>query len=504
MSDHRGELPPPVSPDLYTREYFMTDCDGYELFARGDTRLPERMEEALLLAGDLRGRWVLDIGCGRGELTCEAARRGAERAVGIDYSPAALDLSWERARMLKPEERKRVEFKLADAKGLDFPDRCFDVVFLVDVYEHLHPYEVQQCLREIKRVLRPWGKLIVHTGPNTWFYRVGYPLARLALKVMVRKELPENLRGQYDDIMHVNEQSPLSLWRGLQKEGFEATVIPRSFLPGFRPNLWKRLATQVLFARPFGYVFCTSLMAVARPAVRGRELDIRTGRILRALEPPRGCKILLVGDREGDLYGTLSELEGIETTWVEPFTGSPPGHQPVKEGVPEASSSSQPEPDPDHGMVQRVSRTVSDPARLPFPDEFFHVVVSQFALDRLEDPETALREWVRVTRPGGKVLLLLENGDFPGWETRPLPAPSSIFHIKEARELIRACGLKPITVESWLPHLPLPALYRGDLTPLLLWEKALRRVPHLMGKKGRWLAALAIKREMGTKRGSGR
>ena len=491
MDEDREGLPPPVPPELYTREYFMTDCDGYDLFTRGETRLPERMEEALALAGDLRGRWVLDIGCGRGELTCEAARRGAARAVGIDYSPAALELSRERARLLDPRDRERVEFRLADAKGLDFPDSTFDAVFLVDVYEHLHPYEVERCLREVRRVLRPWGRLVVHTGPNTWFYRVGYPLARTALRVLARKELPESLRGQYDDIMHVNEQSPLSLWRGLTREGFEVTVLPRSFLPGFRPNLWKKMVTMVLFARPLGYVFCTSLMAVARPALRGRELDIRTGRILRLLEPPRGWKVLLIGDREGGLFQTLSGVEGIETVWVEPLGR---GSHPWGNGLPSDVGEPARGPAgsrPGGGSIQ-VARLIADAARLSFPGESFDAVISQFALDRMDEPEEALAEWARVTRSGGKIFLLLENGDFRGWETKPLPRMSRAFTREGIRRTLERCGLEPILVETWLPHVPLPVLYRGDLSILLRLE----RIPFL-SNNGRWLAVLAEKPERG-------
>lgn len=496
MAEKQEGFPPPVSPDLYTREYFMTDCDGYDLFARGEDRLPERMEEALALAGDLRGRWILDIGCGRGELTCEAARRGAARAVGIDYSPAALELSRERAGLLEPEERERVEFRLADAKGLDFPDSSFDVVFLVDVYEHLHPYEVERCLQEVKRVLRPWGRLIVHTGPNTWFYGVGYPLARTALRILARKELPESLRGQYDDIMHVNEQSSLSLWRGLRKGGFDATVLPRSFLPGFRPNLWKKLATSILFARPFGYVFCTSLMAVARPSLRGGELEVRTGRILGLLEPPRGWRVLLVGDREGGLYGSLSRLEGIQTVWVEPAgeaalpgEGEGSGHDQDEERTGPGESPSREKTWMDQGKEGGgATRVMADPYRLPFPDRSFDALVSQFALDRMEDPEGALREWARVVKPGGKVFLLLENGDFRGWHSRPVPRPTKTFTPEGIRITLDRCGLSPLRVETWLPHVPLPALYRGDLSPLLKLEK----VPLISGR-GRWLAALAEK-----------
>uniref|UniRef100_UPI00129068A3 methyltransferase domain-containing protein n=1 Tax=Escherichia coli TaxID=562 RepID=UPI00129068A3 len=57
----------------------------------------ERMRATLLswLPEDLRGRRLLDAGCGTGALAVEAARRGAE-VVAIDLSPTLIDLARQR------------------------------------------------------------------------------------------------------------------------------------------------------------------------------------------------------------------------------------------------------------------------------------------------------------------------------------------------------------------------------------------------------------------------
>ncbi|MFW6113444.1 MAG: class I SAM-dependent methyltransferase, partial [Actinomycetota bacterium] len=311
-----ADKPEQVSPQLYTREYYTTDCEGYDLFLQGVIELPERIEESLEAAGDLEGKWVLDIGCGRGELTCEAARRGAH-AVGIDYAEAAIELSRERSAGMGEDLRRHVQFSLADAKGLSFPDGSFDVVFLVDVYEHLYPGEIAHTLAEVRRVLRPGGVLVVHTGPNTWFYGLGYPLIKTAARLLLRKELPGDLRGQYDDIMHVNEQNPLSLYRGLKGAGYHAKVMPRSFLTGMNPSGWQRFLMRLLFAHPWGYIFCTSLLAEARPWEGGREPELRVSRMLRMMAPGRGSKVLLVGEAEGMLARRLANLLDVDVTWLE-------------------------------------------------------------------------------------------------------------------------------------------------------------------------------------------
>jgi len=460
-----NDKPTPVSPELYTREYFTTDCEGYGLFLEGTEELPERIEEALSATGDLKGRWVLDIGCGRGELVCEAARHGAS-AVGIDYAQAAIELSRERLAHMDGSIQERVEFRIANAKGLAFPDGSFDVVFLVDVYEHLHPYEIEHTLAEVKRVLRPGGRLIVHTGPNTWFYRYGYPLVREAARRLLRREFPEDLRGQYDDIMHVNEQNPLSLYRGLTAAGFDAAVRPRSFFVGIQPDRWEKAVMKLLFARPLGYLFCTSLMAVAVPREGGSEAVLRVGRMLRMLDLPRESSVLLVGEGEGMLAQRLSSLAGVDVTWLEPGPSA---------GAPLAA--------------EGYARVAGDPSSPPFPEGSFDAVAAQFTVDEVEDPAVALRSWYRMLRNGGVLVLAARNALFSGAEQRPTPRPRRTFTPAALEDLVTSCGFHACETSTLIPDLKLPALYRGDLD----FAINLERIPYY-SRRGKLLFLRAEKR----------
>jgi ubiquinone/menaquinone biosynthesis C-methylase UbiE len=452
MPPENKEKPEPVSPELYTHEYFTTDCEGYGLFLDGMEELSERVGEALAAAGELREKRVLDIGCGRGELVCEAARRGAH-AVGIDYSQAAIELSRERLDALDETVRARAEFVLANAKGLAFEDGSFDVVFLVDVYEHLHPYEIESTLAEVGRVLRPGGLLVVHTGPNTWFYRFGYPLVREAARRLLRRDFPDNLRGQYDDVMHVNEQNPLSLYRGLRAAGFDAKVKPRSFFVGIQPNRWESAVMRLLFSRPLAYLFCTSLMAVARPREGGREARLRVNRMLRMLNPPEGGRVLLVGEGEGMLARRLAGMPEVDVTWLEPLMGREKGT-----GV-----------FPLEG--EGYARLAGDPSSLPFPDGSFDAVAAQFTLDTLEEPAAALREWHRVLKNGGKLVLAARNGLFKGMEARPVARPRNAFTPTTLKDAAVQAGFEDPRMSTLIPDLKLPALYRGDLDFALRLER---------------------------------
>ncbi len=469
MGERKSRKCDPVPPELYTREYFTTDCDGYDLFIKGSQELPPRIREPLDMAGDLKGRWVLDIGCGRGELVCEAANRGAH-AVGIDYAEAALELAKERLSEMDPELKKRVEFLQSDAKNLPFPDGSFDRVFMLDVYEHLHPHEIASVLHEIHRVLRPGGRLVIHTGPNTWFYSLGYVMIRRLYRLILRKELPESLRGQYDDIMHVNEQNPISLYKGLREAGYGVRVLPRSYLPERKSSWWKRIAMRLLFAPPFAYVFCTSLLAVAYPRPGGREATLRVEKTLQMMEPPRGCRVLLIGETEGMLAQRLAGLTETEVTWVEPQVHN----SSAKEG--------------ELTRQDNFTRLCADPYHLPFADECFDEVAAQFTLNYLDEPVKALKEWSRVLKKGGVMVVVARNRLFRAPDIRPVRKPLRIFSPKELTEIVKSAGLSAAEWATLIPHLRLPLLYRGDLS----FSFAFSKLPYFR-KRGRLIFLKAVK-----------
>lgn len=105
-------------------------------------------------AGYRLGR-TLDIGCGNGTLL-EAAEPHAETVAGIDISDDAIALTRDRV--------PRATLIRGNAEDpLPFSDENYDSVFLLDVIEHLE--NPVHALREIRRVLREHGLLII-TTPN--------------------------------------------------------------------------------------------------------------------------------------------------------------------------------------------------------------------------------------------------------------------------------------------------------------------------------------------------
>jgi demethylmenaquinone methyltransferase/2-methoxy-6-polyprenyl-1,4-benzoquinol methylase/phosphoethanolamine N-methyltransferase len=114
---------------------------------------------SLDLAALRPGERVLDVGCGSGDLAIVAARRvGAGGAVwGIDAAPEMIEVARGKAR----RRRLDVRFQVEAVEALPFPDASFDVVLSSLMMHHLPGDLRRQALGEIKRVLRPGGRLLI-------------------------------------------------------------------------------------------------------------------------------------------------------------------------------------------------------------------------------------------------------------------------------------------------------------------------------------------------------
>jgi SAM-dependent methyltransferase len=119
-------------------------------------RVTEAIERRLVLelTGELGGRRVLDAGCGDGALLCAAARRGA-RAVGLDADARMLAAA--RARLAGA----RLDAGLVHGRieQLPFREAAFDVVVTVTVLCFVP--DAARAVREMARVLRPGGRLVI-------------------------------------------------------------------------------------------------------------------------------------------------------------------------------------------------------------------------------------------------------------------------------------------------------------------------------------------------------
>jgi demethylmenaquinone methyltransferase/2-methoxy-6-polyprenyl-1,4-benzoquinol methylase len=150
-----------------------------------------------------RGDSALDVCCGTGDLSFELARRVAPggSVVGCDFSEPMLDLAREKA---AEREIEAVRFEWADALELPYDSGRFDAVTVGFGVRNLA--DVEAGLRELSRVLRAGGRLVVleFTEPtrppfstfySIWFDRIVPVLGRLTKDPAAYSYLAESVKS---------------------------------------------------------------------------------------------------------------------------------------------------------------------------------------------------------------------------------------------------------------------------------------------------------------------
>jgi hypothetical protein len=124
-------------------------------------------------------------------------------------------------------------------------------------------------LLETRRILRPGGRVFIHTFPTRTNYSVTYPMLRL---LFLRRHWPRDPRNDYERRMHVNEQTVTSLRRSLRRAGFDRVdVRPGAMVyVDFIPDAWAQRLLRAL-ARHRVFRRLTHSDLVARATRSGAE-----------------------------------------------------------------------------------------------------------------------------------------------------------------------------------------------------------------------------------------
>lgn len=264
-----------VDPSLYTEDYYLNDCSGHKEFKNSKGELLEpRINFIANNIPAVKGKSVLDVGCGRGELCFWAARKGAKKVVGIDYSKAAIKIAKKTRSRLSVEIKNRVDFKNVDIKNIKYKQKTFDIIFFIEVYEHLYPKELKKVFFILSGILKDGGYLVIHTAPNRLFndfaYRWWcYPVSKILVSIWntLKKDnygtLPpwEDLRPESHLQMHVSEPDYFSLRNMIRKSGFKG-AIKSSNVTVNKPEIsWKdKLFNLVVYLYPLSKYFPLNIL----------------------------------------------------------------------------------------------------------------------------------------------------------------------------------------------------------------------------------------------------
>ncbi len=112
---------------------------------------------------NLKGKVVVDIGSSVGWVERALANSGAKEIIGIEPNKQALEFA--------KKDIKGPKFILGDALNIPLKDQYADFVFLFDVLEHVPKETELKALKEIRRVLKENGLLLLSTPNDNFFIK---------------------------------------------------------------------------------------------------------------------------------------------------------------------------------------------------------------------------------------------------------------------------------------------------------------------------------------------
>jgi ubiquinone/menaquinone biosynthesis C-methylase UbiE len=237
------------------------EVGGAEFFAHirpwmNPYKFPWIMERIEQEAAVLKGRHLLEVGCGMGYDSLEFLKRGV-RVTATDLTPRAVNLS---RRHFEIEGVQAEEVRMANVLDLPFERNTFDAVWANGV---LHATgDTARAIREVRRVLKPGGRAII-----SHFYR------KPSWMYVLHRWGRENIEHKEEDPPvneFLTEQEILGMFDGFEiieavQEHYRALPIRRSgpkatlYTYGFKPVY--NLIPQPI-AKRFAYKYSVTAIKV--------------------------------------------------------------------------------------------------------------------------------------------------------------------------------------------------------------------------------------------------
>jgi SAM-dependent methyltransferase len=198
-----------------TWDFFSDQLGGRDLYfsSHSGKWIARRVDRML----GLKGKRVLDFGCGRGDLLAHVFARGV--------AASGFEVSEESAHVTRARFAGQPLFRGIATRPGELPDESFDVVLLVEVIEHLLDDQIEPVLAEVRRVLAPGGR-VVATCPN------GEELADDSVRC-------PDCGAVFHRWQHVRSLDPRSISRLFESHGFR-TEKAEGVYWGLTPYAWFR------------------------------------------------------------------------------------------------------------------------------------------------------------------------------------------------------------------------------------------------------------------------
>ena len=182
-------------------------------------RMEDRLAEELALPP---GSYVLDAGCGVGDVAIRLAAMHGLNIAGIDLLPGHVAEAQQRAKRRGVVEH--VAFRQMDYASLEFPDRAFDGCYTMETL--VHAYDAEAVLKEFWRVLRPGGHLVLFEYSRESDRKMPQAAAEAFKYVNHVAAMPSYQRFEYGTL------------EGLLAEAGFAAITVKDITAGILPMLW--------------------------------------------------------------------------------------------------------------------------------------------------------------------------------------------------------------------------------------------------------------------------
>lgn len=153
--------------------------------------LEQRSEEQFLEAVDPKPTdLVLDAGCGTGVNICKIGAL-VSGIVGIDFSDEMIKRAEQR---ISTEKIPNARVMLGDVTRIEFPSDIFDKVICTSVLQYLSDDECMAALREMFRVCKEGGTIVIHAKNQTSLYGLSRKAAQSVARLLRRRTTPDYYR----------------------------------------------------------------------------------------------------------------------------------------------------------------------------------------------------------------------------------------------------------------------------------------------------------------------
>lgn len=183
--------------------------------------------------GDLRGKKLLDVGCGLGESSVYFALKGAQ-VTAMDLSPVMVETTISLGKHFGVE----IEGVVGSADTLTVPDGQFDFVYLGNLVHHIE--DRPRLWKEVKRVLKPGGSFY------SWDPVAYNPVVNVYRRIATSTRTPDEAPLEFEDIKLVKKEFPRLQYRAFWLTSM-SLFVKYAIINRVNPNkerYWKKILEE--------------------------------------------------------------------------------------------------------------------------------------------------------------------------------------------------------------------------------------------------------------------